>query len=253
MDLKRSLKDAAAGVVTRLATRENSNFPSGGRSGVRRFNYLGVELELPSHLMTPSIARAFDEKYYEAAEAAEVPYIMQNGERVLEIGSAIGFLSTLVAKSGKSSRVIAVEANPELVELSKRTYAINNVDVEVYNEILAAEDGEGDLYIHADFWSSSIRPWDGGRRVAVPKRSFQKRLAEWRPTLILVDIEGGEESLFDGIDLAGVERIMLEVHQENIGRAGMKHVFDVISAQNFHYDQWHSSRRIVTFTSVSRA
>lgn len=253
MDLKRSLKDAAAGVVTRLTTRDINSLQSGSKRGLCRFNYLGVELELPSHLLTPSIARAFDEKYYEAAEAAEVPYLMQDDERVLEIGSAIGFLSTLVAKTGKASRIIAVEANPELVELSKRTYAINNVEVEVYNEILAAEDGDGELFIHADFWSSSIRPWDGGRRVAVPKRSFQKRLAEWRPTLILVDIEGGEETLFDGIDLTGVERIMLEMHQENIGRAGMKHVFDIMSTQNFHYDQWHSSRRIVTFTSVTRA
>ncbi len=217
-----------------------------------RFKYRGVELELPRHVLTPAILKAFNGNYYEGAEADEVPYMLQKGERVLEIGSAIGFLSTVVAKTGMAASIVAVEANPDLVEISRRTFELNSANVEVHHELLGREDGEGELFLHQDFWASSTLPWDGARRVAVPRRNFQTRLREWRPTLILVDIEGGEERLFDDIDLAGVERIMLELHQETIGRRGMKHVFDMLSAQNFHYDQWHSAKSIVTFTSVTR-
>jgi len=224
----------------------------GGRSERNIFSYRGVHLDLPANLLTPRIRDAFERGYYEAAEADEVPHILQPGERVLEIGSAIGFLATLVAKTGKASSIIAVEANPALVEISRRTFALNKVDVEVHHELLDHEEGEGELFVHPDFWSSSTRRWEGARRVCVPKKVFQQRLAEWRPTLILVDIEGGEETLFDGVDLTGVQRVMMEVHQENIGRIGMKRVFDAFSAQNFHYDQWHSSKGIVTFTSVLR-
>lgn len=252
MDLSRKLRAVVSDVANKLGAPQGGPVLTGDSSSLQTFTYRGVQLEIPGHLLTARILDAFKKDYYEGAEADEVPHILQKGERVLEIGSAIGFLSTVVAKTGLAERVIAVEANPELVALSRRTYALNGVNVDVYNELLSDEDGEGELFLHTDFWSSSTVPWDGGRRVAVPKRKFQDRLREWRPTCILVDIEGGEEHLFDGIDLTGVERIMLEMHQENIGRKGMKHVFDVLSAQNFHYDQWHSSRRIVTFTSVAR-
>lgn len=244
------IRKAAAKTAARAS--RGPFYPARNLRNTERFAYRNVELELPRDILTPRILDAFEKNYYEGAEADEILHILQDGERVLEIGSAIGFLSTVVAKTGKPSRVIAVEANPELVEISKRTFALNNVNVDVHNEILGPEDGEGELFVHGDFWASSTRPWEGARRVTVPKRNFQKRLQEWKPTLILVDIEGGEETLFDGVDLSGVERIMLEVHQEVIGRTGMKRVFDILSAQNFHYDQWHSSKRIVTFTSIFR-
>lgn len=249
MGFVRSARSAVADAFGRVPIRA---LDFGGRPERKIFSYRGVRLDLPVNLLTPRIRDAFERGYYEAAEADEVPHILQPGERVLEIGSAIGFLATLVAKTGKASRVIAVEANPALVEISRRTFILNKVDVEVHHELLDHEEGEGELFVHPDFWSSSTRRWEGARRVCVPKKVFQQRLAEWRPTLILVDIEGGEKTLFDGVDLTGVQRVMIEMHQENIGRDGMKHVFDAFSAQNFHYDQWHSSKRVVTFTSVLR-
>jgi FkbM family methyltransferase len=216
------------------------------------FVYQGVKLEIPNALLTDRLRDAFERGYYEAAEAEHVPGILQDGERVLEIGAGIGFVSTIAALTGKASKVIAVEANPALIPAIKRNHELNHVDADVYNEILSAEEGVGHLHVHPDFWASSLTDWEGARRVEVRKTSLQRRLEEWRPTLIIVDIEGGEATLFDGVDLKGVSRIMLELHQEGIGRRGMKHVFDVLSAQGFHYDQWHSCKDVVTFTHVDR-
>jgi len=39
---------------------------------------------------------------------------------------------------------------------------------------------------------------------------------------------------------------------KRIGRRGVKRVFDLLSAQDFHYDVWHSTRSIVTFSHVDR-
>jgi FkbM family methyltransferase len=216
------------------------------------FIYQGVNLDIPNALLTERLRDAFQRGYYEAAEASQIPGILQDGERILEIGAGIGFVSALAGLTGKASKIIAVEANPALIGTIKRNHQINNVVAEVYNEILSKEEGIGHLYVHADFWASSLTGWDGARQVEVAKTSFQRRLGEWKPTLIIVDIEGGESTLFDGIDLSGVTRVMLELHQENIGRRGMKHVFDVLSAQGFHYDQWHSSKDVVTFTHIDR-
>lgn len=70
--------------------------------------------------------------------------------------------------------------------------------------------------------------------------------------MLIIDIEGGEDGLFDDVDLTGVRKIMLEIHQPTIGRRGVKRLFDQLSAQNFHYDMWHSCHSIVTFSHVDR-
>jgi hypothetical protein len=68
--------------------------------------------------------------------------------------------------------------------------------------------------------------------------------------MLVVDIEGGELDLFERVNLRGVNKIMIEVHQQVIGRRGMLRLFNALAAQGFHYDQWHSSRNVVTFTHV---
>jgi FkbM family methyltransferase len=216
------------------------------------FVYHGVKLEIPNALLTDRLRDAFECGYYEAAEAKQVRGILQDGERVLEIGAGIGFVSTLAALTGKASKIIAVEANPALIAAIKRNHEINHVDADVYNEIISDEEGVGHLHVHPDFWASSLVDWEGARRVEVRKTSLQRRLEEWKPTLLIVDIEGGEATLFDGVELKGVSRIVLELHQEAIGRRGIKHVFDVLSAQGFHCDRWQSSKDVVTFTHVDR-
>ena len=52
--------------------------------------------------------------------------------------------------------------------------------------------------------------------------------------------------------LTGIKKIMVELHQPTIQRRGVKKVFDLLSAQSFHYDVWHSSRSVVTFSHVER-
>ncbi|MFZ1964050.1 MAG: hypothetical protein WAU78_11410 [Roseiarcus sp.] len=71
--------------------------------------------------------------------------------------------------------------------------------------------------------------------------------------MLIVDIEGAEETIFDNIDLSGVNKIMMELHPKVIGRGGVKKVFDTLSAKDFIYDPWHSARTVVTFSWRHRA
>lgn len=214
--------------------------------------YRGLRLELPRSMLTDPIRDAFTKNYYESAESDELGYLLQDGEVVLEIGAGIGFISTLCAKDSRVRKVFAVEANPELIPICRRTYQLNQVSVELFHEMLGTEDGTALFHLHRDFWASSATAWNGSQQVEVPKTSFQKRLDQISPSLLIVDIEGGEFDLFDGVQMPSVKKILMEIHQNVIGRAGVKKVFDTLSAQNFHYDQWHSSRGIVTFSKIDR-
>ncbi|WP_161140097.1 FkbM family methyltransferase [Propylenella binzhouense] len=219
---------------------------------MEELTYRGVRFEFPASVLTDRMRQAFSHNFYEVEESEELPYLLQDGEVVLELGAGVGFISTLCAKDPRVSKVFAIEANPALIPICRRTYELNDVSVTIFNEMVGPQSGHATFHVHKDFWASSTMPGEGATPVEIPVTSFQQRLDEIQPTMLIVDIEGGEVDLFDGVNLACVRKIMLEIHQYAIGRLGVKKLFDTLSAQNFHYEQWHSRRGIVTFSAVDR-
>lgn len=214
-------------------------------------NNRGVLIPIIPEIFSEPIVQCILAGSYEANEASELDALIQPDEIILELGAGCGFISTYCAKNQHTSAVFCVEANPSLIDIIGLTHRINAVDVTLYHELLGREEGETDFYLHDDFWASGAHSWLG-KQVRVKTTPFQARLDQIRPTMLVIDIEGGEETLFEGVNLSGVKKIMLEVHQPTIGRYGTKKVFDLLSAQSFHYDMWHSSRSIVTFSHVDR-
>jgi FkbM family methyltransferase len=211
----------------------------------------GILIPIIPQVFSDQIAAAVRNGTYEVSEAGELDALIQPDEVILEIGAGCGFISSYCAKNPHTKAVYCVEANPALIEVIRLTHEVNQVHVTVYHEVLAKEAGETDFYIHKDFWASGTHSFLG-EPVKVKTTPFQQRLAEIQPSMLVVDIEGGEASLFEDVDLTGVKKIMLEVHQPTIGRRGMKRLFDCLSEQGFHYDMWHSCRSIVTFSHVDR-
>ena len=182
---------------------------------------------------------------------------MQYRERVLEVGAGIGFISTLTAKNPQVEAVRVYEANPDLCQIIEHNHALNEVgDVEVIQGVLAngPDLNPVDFYRRRDFWASSLSPKPWGYRdvVSVPQYSFALAVEEFAPTVIICDIEGGELQLFQNANLRGVEKVLVEVHQQVLGRAGMKALFDAFSARDFHYDEHHSHGSVVLFSHIQR-
>jgi FkbM family methyltransferase len=206
--------------------------------------------------MSPRMLSIVRDGQYEQGEARQIPKLLEPGERVVEIGAGIGFISSLVGIQRKASRIAVYEANPALLPLIHSNHEMNGVVAEVTNAVIrpAVESGTTPFYVRHDFWASSLSPNPKGYRevVQVPAISFGEMLNKHRPTLLIVDIEGGELELFDGVSLTGVKKVYIELHQKVIGRVGMKRVFDFFSARDFHYDQHHSHGSVVLFSHVLR-
>lgn len=220
--------------------------------GVEFYLNGGVLLPTVPGLFSPQIVDTIKRGDYELQERDQLPGLLRSDDVVLEIGAGCGFMSTLVAKSLPARSVHCVEANPALIDVIRLTHRANQVEVDVHHEVLSDAGAEVDFYLHEDFWGSGTHSFLG-KPIKVPATPFQHRLDAVRPTMIIVDIEGGEESLFDGADLRGVMKIMVELHQPTIGRRGVKRLFDTLAAREFHYDSWHSSRSVVTFSHVDRS
>ncbi|CAN0002947.1 unnamed protein product, partial [Chrysoparadoxa australica] len=97
-------------------------------------------LKIPKH---PQITRgrmrgALKQGIYERKECDAVMRVVREGDRVLELGGGIGYMSTLLSVKKKVARVVSYEANPALIPYIRSVHAANDVtNVDLRNALLA--------------------------------------------------------------------------------------------------------------------
>jgi FkbM family methyltransferase len=228
-------------------------------SSVRRVEFTplslrGVVIPDDPRIITPAIRHAILTGRFEAEEAEAVPCIVRDGDTVLEIGAGIGFMSTLLARQRGVRRVIAAEANPDLIDYMAFLHFENGAEgVERVNAVLTNEDGASATFFQRhDFWMGSLMPGPNPyvATVEVPTHNLDGLLRREGVTLIVCDIEGAEAFLFEGADLSGVDRIFLELHDHVTGLTGVAALFRALGAQGFAYDPRHSAKSVVLFQRV---
>ncbi len=216
----------------------------------------GIKLAIEPEVMSPTMIEVIESGKYEGTEAREIARIVQPGERIVELGAGIGFIALTALRTGKVAQIASFEANPRLIPIIERNAALNGLSFDVVNAVVDAREDGGTVpfYVRRDFWASSLAPgpWGYEAEVAVPRMSFAAMRERYRPSMLIVDIEGAEEALFRDIALTGIKKVYMELHQNVIGRVGMKNVFDFMSSRDFHYDQHHSRGSVVLFSHVLR-
>ncbi len=211
----------------------------------------GVVIPDDPAIITPTIRQAMVDGRFEAEEASQIPAIVRPGDRVLEIGAGIGFISTLLARERRVSRVIAVEANPHLLAYMARLHGQNRVrKVRRINAVLTnAPVSSATFYLRRDFWMGSLAPTPNPylATVEVPTLGLDRLLRDEAINLVVCDVEGAEDGLFDGADLSGVDRVYLETHDHVTGLSGIRRLFATMAGQGFVYDPRHSLGSVVFF------
>jgi hypothetical protein len=150
---------------------------------------------------------------YELQERDLLSRCLADGDVVLELGTGIGLMATLCARRLGSDRVFTFEANPEMI---------------------AVAEGAVTFFVEEHFWSSStIKRTATARTISVPVRPLAEAIREIRPTILIVDIEGGEATLFDGVALDGVQKIMIELHPHVIGAAQTERIRGLLRGAGF--------------------
>jgi FkbM family methyltransferase len=216
-----------------------------------------VVIPLDPEVISPAIHRAMLTGRFEAEESAQIPNIVRPGDRVLEIGAGIGFISTLLSRQRRVSEVIAVEANPRLMDYMQRLHARNRVrKVRRLNTVLTNQPQErATFYLRADFWMGSLiagpNPHLG--TVEVQTTRLDDFLRAEAIDLIVCDVEGAETFLFQDADLSGVDRIFLELHDHVTGLSAVGRLFANLFDKGFVYDPRHSSSSVVLFQRVGVA
>jgi FkbM family methyltransferase len=202
----------------------------------------GVGIRVGRH-MSRRVEQAISKGGYERDELRLIGMVLSPSDVVLEIGAGLGVVSAYCAKRLGSGRVFAFEANPDLEPRIRETYSLNGVEPTLEMCAIRATAGRVTLYRTKHVFSSSIVKRSAEAiPIEVPGKALSYVVEKFRPTLLIVDVQGAEDELFDRAQLPGVTKIMLELHERVVGEAKAQRVRGALTALGFREDRGLSSR-----------
>lgn len=171
---------------------------------------------------------------YEFPERRAVARLLQTGDRVLEIGSCVGVVALTAAKIVGAQNVLSFEPNPAAAKVARDNFALNALPVELANAAVGVDDGTLELRVALGSWlGASGRRQFEGRTIATPMRSIAKVVAEFKPSVLVMDTEGMEDELLPACPLSGLRAIVVEVHPDVIGDDGVARIGHHLREQGF--------------------
>ena len=187
--------------------------------------YNNTKLFIPDRYYHDNLLNRFKETRYEKEESEIVSRFFDKTDKVLEIGSCLGYVTSLLSK--KVNNVITIEANPELKESLElcisnnnlnnvtfyNSYISNNnekIDFQTYDNIVA---GSGD---REDKEINNVRGWGHTQKIytITPTKLSDIPNIDSINALVL-DIEGGELKFFEenkDFISKNINKICIELH-----------------------------------------
>lgn len=183
------------------------------------FRLDGVKLDVSS-LPLRHYRSAIYRGGYERRERTVIRATLDKDDQVLEIGAGVGLVSTLCCKIlGADSKVVAVEANPLLTDISAATYRLNGVAPHFYNAFVGLGNGEREFLCSNQILTSSAYKSDAGTAepVAVAQIDLLELLQRHRASYLVMDVEGGESELLPMVAKSDVRKVCVEMHPHYVG------------------------------------
>jgi FkbM family methyltransferase len=201
--------------------------------GVKVTRVDGLRFSTTASVVPWIIRKALYNRSYEAPERMLIRAILEPGDRVVEIGACSGMVSVVCASIVGAENVLSYEANPALEALIRQNFALNGLKPNVRMKAVTA-DGR-DVVLHVPKWVFSSSLVDGikGEAVTVASDAFAAIMAEFRPTALVLDVEGSEDELLGSGDLEGVHKIVVEMHPHIIGEARVAAIEDRLVSLGF--------------------
>ncbi|WP_233252579.1 FkbM family methyltransferase [Maritimibacter sp. 55A14] len=221
------------------------------------FQIDGIALEVPDAQLTDALRKAMGAGLYEHVEARAVAQHVRPGDRVLELGAGAGFIAAQIARRAGAAGLLSVEANPAMIPVIKGNLARNGAQaVSLLHGAVVPDGYEGDeigLHVPAGFWAASLAApaLKSRRTVQVPALRLGQLLERHRPDVVVMDIEGAEEFLFEQPWPGYLRVLVLELHPRRYPASTVQRIFDCMSASGLCYVADGSRGAVVVFSRVT--
>jgi FkbM family methyltransferase len=219
----------------------------------KAYVYNGLQIPLAATQDLKRARKLIFRGLYEREEIAAIETLVRADDVVLELGGGCGIVSSFVAKRLINSQNLhVIEANGRLIESIKSVASANSIDFEVCHLAVSSECREGEFYVSDDFLSSSvIDRGSGAVSQAVKFVALRDLIRTYSPTLLIVDVEGAEQDLFDEPLPHHVRALCIEIHPHIIGDAAASTVVRNIMNQGFEILIDSSTNRTFSFQRLA--
>jgi FkbM family methyltransferase len=170
--------------------------------------------------------------------------VLMPGDRVLEIGAGIGFISLLCAKRCGPEAVLSYEANPDNEALIRRNFELNGLRPQLRCRAISVEGDDRELFVAQNILSTSFIDRGDGATKVVKCDAIGDVIEEFRPNAIVMDVEGVEIDLLPAAPLDGVEKIILETHARIVGEPAIRQLDDHLLGCGFVRPPAHSLGKV---------
>lgn len=193
----------------------------------------GVRLTAEPGDVPPEIRKQLYQKSYEKGEHALVEKALKPEDRVLEVGTGIGFISLSCAKICGPGNVLSYEPNPAMKRVIEKNYALNDLHPTLRNKVLSVQSGEVEFFVSENVLSSSLIDRKHGGAARIQADAIADVVKDYDPTAIVMDVEGAEVELLRSCDLEGVNKMILEVHPHIVGKDAIEDLLNYLEEQGF--------------------
>ena len=197
----------------------------------------GINLHLRHPTMNRRVVRSLCRNDYEDEECRILEKTLVPEDRVLEMGAGIGFLSAFAAKRCGNDNVVAIEANPGLIGLIRDNYTLNGVRPTLIHGLAGLNNNDMQtFYLCNDMWGSSTKEKENGKPIEVLTIDVSRLISEFKPTYLIMDIEGAEEDIIEDLDLSFVDKLLIELHPSKIGDGPVSRIIGLLIEEGFSID-----------------
>lgn len=161
----------------------------------------GFKIAIDRKLMPSALLGTLFGADHEAAERAIIKRIIRSQDRVLEGGAGLGLTTLTIGRIIGAKNLLAYEPAQSTFAWLKRNLDLNGVAVEVRNRALSNRSGAGRFYVHANVISSSLFEREGTEATMVESDDIAEVIRAFRPTALVLDVEGAEAQLLSGLRL----------------------------------------------------
>jgi FkbM family methyltransferase len=201
-------------------------------SGIVRLD--GVRIDA-SAVGSKKIANLLFKGIYEADERRLLAAICEEGDRVLEIGAGIGVIGLVAARICGAGAVVSYEANPRMREVIEANYRLNPVVPRIVMMPVTLDGGPIAFNLSDDIISSSSLARSDGptHAVTVMSCAFADALRDHDANVVVMDIEGYEDTLLMQADLSTIAKLLVEFHPHVTGMEAVLRMQDHLRQLGF--------------------
>jgi FkbM family methyltransferase len=177
----------------------------------------GVNLWLDEVNLSTKTRRALFRGKYESPELDLLRESVSVVDRVLDLGGGMGVTGILCAKICGCENVLIYEANPCMAGVITRNFLLNGMRANLRARAIGTSSKTCEFYVNTNFLSSGMVRRGESSKISVETEDVSDVISEWKPSVVVLDIEGFEFEVVKSCRFENVQKIIIELHPQIIG------------------------------------